>query len=612
MTKEQIVEYIKHTPHNTNPNVISAMVDSIVEADRDTRIVSFKGRIGHVVPEAGDYTPDMIGAASMDQLTQAVHLLTNYTDEEIANLINDAPGTMDTLKELGDLIGDNKDLINTLNEAIIKKLDVNKLEESIELALAEAKMSGKFDGANGSEWLTGDYDITALPKPYLTDDLNNYPEGSFINGSSTFGATANYVVKDGQIGIDETTGDSGYFSLTDSHNAQVKSAANNDEPITFIMDVMFNDEHEPPKNLNGDYQNLSQFAIFSGFGNFVMYNFITKAFEIRREKNGGWIQSVNFENSDALQSYPFEVVKGCWYNLSAEFHKDRIIVYLNNEKILSCEITNAIDFIIIYPQYCNVTLDNFKIYIGLHNSEARIGDYYLNNETGDYYKCISSDGWIHIGNLTGPIGETGIQGVRGATWFKTTLDLNYLNINEVPDARLGDFCINTNNGDYYHAEQINENENAWIKLGNLKGPQGNNGYTPIFTWENDGTTLNITTPEGTTSANLQGPQGATGLKGATWFTGTKVVKAGNNMSEVTEGIPGTIIGDLYLNTDTGDVFECKVKDGYLWNYICNIRGVAGEKGETPQKGIDYFTPSDIQEVVNQVIAQLPKAEEGTF
>lgn len=44
-------------------------------------------------------------------------------DEEISALINGAPETMDTLKELGDLISNNSDAMTALNEAIGGKVD---------------------------------------------------------------------------------------------------------------------------------------------------------------------------------------------------------------------------------------------------------------------------------------------------------------------------------------------------------------------------------------------------------------------------------------------------------------------------------------------------------
>ena len=57
--------------------------------------------------------------------------LVNYTDKAIADLINVAPETADTLRELADLIDKNKDVATALNEAIGKKANQTELDQAI-------------------------------------------------------------------------------------------------------------------------------------------------------------------------------------------------------------------------------------------------------------------------------------------------------------------------------------------------------------------------------------------------------------------------------------------------------------------------------------------------
>lgn len=47
----------------------------------------------------------------------------NYTDEQIANLVNSAPETLDTLGELATAFNENKEVVDALNEAIANKAD---------------------------------------------------------------------------------------------------------------------------------------------------------------------------------------------------------------------------------------------------------------------------------------------------------------------------------------------------------------------------------------------------------------------------------------------------------------------------------------------------------
>jgi len=66
---------------------------------------------------------------------------------------------------------------------------------------------------------------------------------------------------------------------------------------------------------------------------------------------------------------------------------------------------------------------------------------------------------------------------------------------------------------------------AWSTITNIKGPQGDTGAT------------------GATGAT--GDTGATGQRGSLWYSG----------SGAPGTIPGALVGDLYLDTDTGDVYQ---------------------------------------------------------
>ena len=87
-----------------------------------------------------------------------------------------------------------------------------------------------------------------------------------------------------------------------------------------------------------------------------------------------------------------------------------------------------------------------------------------------------------------------------------------------------------------------------------KGDTGENGVSVSHEW--NGTVLTVTSASGTSSADLKGPKGDTGETGA--------------------------------------------------------QGPKGEDGNTPQKGTDYFTVEDKQELVDAVLAALPAAEGVDF
>ena len=83
----------------------------------------------------------------------------------------------------------------------------------------------------------------------------------------------------------------------------------------------------------------------------------------------------------------------------------------------------------------------------------------------------------------------------------------------------------------------------------------------------------------------QGPQGIQGITGATGPQGID----GDHWTSL-PGNPGALqgvnVGDQYLNTDDGTVFEW---DGNVWNPTGNIQGPQGAKGDIGPQGIQGIT-----------------------
>ncbi|WP_125772011.1 hypothetical protein [Companilactobacillus furfuricola] len=66
-----------------------------------------------------------------DEVAKFKNDLQKYADQKIADLINGAPQDMDTLKELSDLMKSNKTAMETLNEAIGKKVNKKDLTTTL-------------------------------------------------------------------------------------------------------------------------------------------------------------------------------------------------------------------------------------------------------------------------------------------------------------------------------------------------------------------------------------------------------------------------------------------------------------------------------------------------
>lgn len=89
----------------------------------------------HIKSEVGlnnvDNTSDInkpVSTAQQKAIDDAYANSNAYTDQKIADLINGAPETMDTLKELSDAINENKNVESALNEAIGKKANQTELD----------------------------------------------------------------------------------------------------------------------------------------------------------------------------------------------------------------------------------------------------------------------------------------------------------------------------------------------------------------------------------------------------------------------------------------------------------------------------------------------------
>ena len=155
-------------------------------------------------------------------------------------------------------------------------------------------------------------------------------------------------------------------------------------------------------------------------------------------------------------------------------------------------------------------------------------------DTGLWKVGNGLDEWNTLGYAYGPglkgdTGDTGSQGnpgIDGATWHSGSAD---------PATGLGavnDFYLNTTSADVFKKTGTT----TWTLQGNIRGEQG-----------------------------IQGAKGVPGEDGAVWYNGIIAPASGTGA-----------VGDYYLDTVTGDVYE---KTGATtWTLSGNIRGPQGEQG----------------------------------
>lgn len=113
---------------------------------------------------------------------------TTYVDQKVANLVNGAPETLDTLDELAAALHDNKDIVTVLNNSITNKADAvhNHDDQYYTESEINTKLSGKQDTiadlatirTNAAKGATA---LQEIPSEYVTEsELTDYAKLSDI------------------------------------------------------------------------------------------------------------------------------------------------------------------------------------------------------------------------------------------------------------------------------------------------------------------------------------------------------------------------------------------------------------------------------------------------
>lgn len=144
-----------------------------------------------------------------------------------------------------------------------------------------------------------------------------------------------------------------------------------------------------------------------------------------------------------------------------------------------------------------------------------------------------------------------------------------------------------------------------------KGVDYNDGVSATHKWE--GTILTVTSASGTSSANLKGEKGDS-------FTYNDFTEEQLKDLVGPQGDPGY---SPYVDITTSQQTDgrnkvtitvvSKGEDGEMLTFSGEIMdGKDGKSGETPQRGVHYWTAEDQQAIINEVLAAIPVAETEEF
>ncbi len=252
---------------------------------------------------------------------------------------------------------------------------------------------------------------------------------------------------------------------------------------------------------------------------------------------------------------------------------------------------------------------------------GKIGDLYIDTETGDLYKKTDEFEWTFLLNLRGIQGPKGSPGAviqddapedeETLVWVDSTdkdniivEPYNYLSGEGNPEdqaediGKIGDLYIDILEGDLYR--KIGDNE--WTFLLNLKGSKGDKGDPGIlfptngyYLFRVEGDDLLVSYPEGVESDDFFiDENGCLNLI----IDGDNSVNLGNVRGEPGKNV--NITGSLDSEEDLpviGEINDSYIIDGDLyvwvgtgWENIGKIQGEQGPRGEQGEQGENGLTP----------------------
>lgn len=114
----------------------------------------------------------------------------------------------------------------------------------------------------------------------------------------------------------------------------------------------------------------------------------------------------------------------------------------------------------------------------------------------------------------------------------------------------------------------------------------------------------------------QGDPGLDGGRGSLWYTGTAITHTSGTDTPDT-GISGALVGDMYLNTATSDVYRCTAagdSGAAVWTFLLNIKGANGNGSlvtETQSDGYTKVTFTDAESTETAFVAGNTRASGET-
>ena len=122
----------------------------------------------------------------------------------------------------------------------------------------------------------------------------------------------------------------------------------------------------------------SRLVVFSGDEpeNYTMFDFTNSKF--RAGESTAWITDLDTSNFNEYASRSVSWQKGKWYEVAFQFDGNEMTAYLDGIPMVSAEITESFanEYLLIFPQFCTIYIDNLRICAKDYNVRERVGNVY--------------------------------------------------------------------------------------------------------------------------------------------------------------------------------------------------------------------------------------------
>ena len=151
---------------STNPVQNKVVYEQLLTKVSTSTTINNKPLTGNIIITAEDLGIDLSDTSNV-VLQQAK----GYTDAKIAELVNGADTTLDTLKELADAINDNKSIIDALNDSIGTKANTTDLNDHISDAVKHVTSTERTNWNNAYTHSISDHNYLPLTGGTVTGTL---------------------------------------------------------------------------------------------------------------------------------------------------------------------------------------------------------------------------------------------------------------------------------------------------------------------------------------------------------------------------------------------------------------------------------------------------------